>query len=210
MTEQDVLVGRNVFVNTGTGRTMPMALVIKTAGDDCYQVLLAGQDKIVKSMNMVMSVSALEKHLWPKLLRDTAQVTVQRRDLDVIGPVTFDGHIVKLKESKFTVEEENGVTHETKADEMLIAADIVLKVLRPRPPIAKKRPSRTAPPKRDKSAPKPDPPLQGAHGAPTSRDAKKNIDMVASFMAREKKSERQKKRASERGGKRAREGERAT
>ena len=87
-----------------------MALVIKTAGDDSYQVQFEGQDKIVKSNDMVMSVSALEKHLWPKLLRDTAQVTVQRRDPDVIGPATFDGHIVKLKESKFTVETENGVT----------------------------------------------------------------------------------------------------
>ena len=173
-----------------------MALVIKTAGDGSYQVELDGQDKIVKSNDMVMSVSALEKHLWPKLLRDTAQVTVQRRDLDGIGPATFDGHIVKLKESKFTVAGEHGATHTAKADEMLIAADIVLEVLRPRPPIAKKRPSRTAPPKRDKSAPKPDPPLQGAHGAPTSRDAKKNIDMVASFMASEKKSEREKERAS--------------
>jgi hypothetical protein len=207
---EDVLVGRNVFVNTGTGRTMPMAPVIKTAGDDSYQVLLEGQEKIVKSMNMVMRVSALEKHHWPKLLRDTAQVTVQRRDLDVIGPVTFDGHIVKLKESKFTVKQENGVTHETKADEMLVAADIVLKVLRPRPPIAKKRPSRTAPPKRDKSAPKPDPPLQGAHGAPPSRVGKKNIDMVASFMASEQESERKKERASERENKRASERARAT
>ena len=183
-----------------------MACVIKTAGDDSYQVRLEEQDMIVKSMDMVMRVSALEKHHWPKLLRDTAQVTVQRRDLDVIGPVTFDGHIVNLKESKFTVKQENGVTHETKADEMSIAADIVLKALRPRPPIAKKRPSRTAPPKRDKSAPKPDPPLQGAHGAPTSRDAKKNIDMVASFMAREKKSERKGRQASERGRESEREG----
>ena len=76
---------------------MPMTLVIETAGDDSYQVRLEGQEKIVKSMNMVMCVSELEKHHGPKLLRDRAPVTVQRRDPDVFGPV-------KLKESKFTVE----------------------------------------------------------------------------------------------------------
>jgi hypothetical protein len=90
---------------------------------------------------------------------------------------------------------------------MLIAADMVLKALRP---ITMKRPSRTAPPKRDKSAPKPDPPLQGAHEAPPSREGKKNIDMVASFMASEQESERKKERASERENKRASERERAT
>jgi hypothetical protein len=208
--EQDVLVGRNVFVNTGTGRTMPMACVIKTAGDDSYQVRLEEQDMIVKSMDMVMHVGALEKHHWPKLLRDTAQVTVQRRDPDVIGPATFIGHIVKLKESKFTVAGEHGATHTAKADEMLIAADIVREVLRPRPPITKKRPSRAAPPKRDISAPKPDPPLQGAHGGAPSREEKKNIGIVASFMASEQESERKKERESERESKRASERERAT
>jgi hypothetical protein len=60
--EQDVLVGKDVFVNTGTGMMMSMTRVIKTAGDDSYQVRFEGQDKIVKSMNMVMRVSALEKH----------------------------------------------------------------------------------------------------------------------------------------------------
>jgi hypothetical protein len=105
------------------------------------------------------------------LLRDTAQVTVQRRDPDVIGPATFDGHIVKLKESTFTVAGENGATHTTKADEMLIAADIVLEVLRPRRPITKKRPSRTAPPKRDKSAPKPDPPRKREQASERERES---------------------------------------
>ena len=138
---------------------MPMTLVIETAGDDSYQVRLEGQEKIIKSMNMVMCVSELEKHHGPKLLRDRAPVTVQRRDPDVFGPATFNRHIVKLKESKFTVEGENGATHETKADEMLIAADIVLKVLRPRRPITKQRQSCTPPTQ-------PDPPLQGAHGPP--------------------------------------------
>ena len=179
--ERDALVGRNVFVNTGTDRMMPMASVIKTAGDDSYQVRLAGQDKIVKSMDMVMRVSALEKHHWPKLLRDTAQVTVQRRDPDVIGPATFIGHIVKLKESKFTVAGEHGATHTAKADEMLIAADIVLEVLRPRPPITKKRPSRT-PPKQ------PDSPLGGAHATPMSREVQRNVDMVIKFIEETRKT----------------------
>jgi hypothetical protein len=186
---------------------MPMARVIKTVGDDSYQVLLEGQEKIVKSMNMVMRVSELEKDHWPTLLRGRASVTVQRRDPDVVGPATFNGHIVALEQSQFTVQTENRAEYETKADEMLIAADMVLKALRP---ITMKRPSRTAPPKRDKSAPKPDPPLQGAHEAPPSREGKKNIDMVASFMASEQESERKKERASERENKRASERERAT
>jgi hypothetical protein len=181
---------------------MPMARVIKTAGDDSYQVLLEGQEKIVKSMNMVMRVSELEKDHWPTLVRCRASVTVQRREPDVVGPATFNGPIVALEESQFTVQTQNRAEYETKADEMLIAADMVLKALRP---ITMKRPSRTAPPKRDKSAPKPDPPLQ-----PPSREGKKNIDMVASFMASEQESERKKERASERENKRASERKRAT
>jgi hypothetical protein len=209
---EDVLVGRNVFVNTGTGMMMPMARVIKTVGDDSFQVRLEGpgQEKIAKSKNMVMCVIELEQHHWPTLLRDRVSVTVQRRDPDVWGPATFNGRTVALEGSQFTVRMENGAEYETKADEMLIAADIVLKVLRPCRPITKKRPSRTAPPKRDKSAPKPDPPLEGAHGAPPSREEKKIIDMVASFVASEQESERKKERASERENKRASERERAT
>ncbi len=199
---EDVLVGRNVFVNTGTDLMMPMARVIKTAGDDSYQVLLEGQEKIVKSMNMVMRVSELEKDHWPTLVRCRASVTVQRREPDVVGPATFNGPIVALEESQFTVQTQNRAEYETKADEMLIAADMVLKALRP---ITMKRPSRTAPPKRDKSAPKPDTPLQ-----PPSREEKKNIDMVASFMASEQESERKKERASERENKRTSERARAT
>ena len=70
---------------------------------------------------------------------------------------------------------QNGVTHATRADEMLIAADVVLNVLRPRRPITEQRPLRTPPAQ-------PDPPLQGAHGAPPSREDKRNIDMVATYI----------------------------
>ena len=171
--EEDILIGRNVFVNTGTDLMMPMVRVIKTAGNDSYQVRLEGQEKIVKSMNMVMCVSELEKHHWPMLPRNRAPVTVQRRDPDVVGPATFNGRIIALAESQFTVQTENRAEYETKADEMLIAADIVLKVLRPRRPITKQRPSRTPPPQHDQ-------PLQD--GAPSSREEKKNLDMVATYI----------------------------
>jgi hypothetical protein len=160
---------------------MTMARVIKTAGDDSYQVLLDGQDITVKSMNMVMCVSELEKDHCPTLLRDRVSVTVQRRDPDVWGPATFDGRIVALKGSQFTVQAENGAKYETKADEMLIAADIVLKVLRPRRPITKKRPSRT-PPKQ------PDSPLGGAHATPMSREVQRNVDMVIKFIEETRKT----------------------
>jgi len=199
--EEDILIGRNVFVNTGTDLMMPMVRVIKTAGNDSYQVFLEGQEgqeKIVKSINMVMCVSELEKDHWPTLLRGRVSVTVQRRDPDVVGPATFNGRIIALAESQFTVQTENRAEYENKSDEMLIAADIVLKVLRPRRPHTKKNPSCMPPPKPDKSAPKPDPSLQGAHGPPPSREDKKILDMVASFEARERESERKKERANER------------
>jgi len=172
---EDVLVGKNVFVNTGMGMMgYARARVTKTAGNDTYQVRLAKQDKIVKSLDMLIRVSELATHHWP-LLHDRISVAIQRRDPDGFGPSTFNGHIVKLKEAIFTVEGENGVTHETRADEMLIAADMVLNVLRPRRPITKQRPSRTPPPQHDQ-------PLQDAHGAPSSREEKGNLDMVATYI----------------------------
>jgi hypothetical protein len=73
------------------------------------------------------------------------------------------------------VEDENGVTHETRAYEILIAADTVLNLLSPRRQIIKQRPPQTPSPQHGQ-------PLQDAHGDRRSREEKRNVKMVATYL----------------------------
>ena len=117
-----------------------------------------------------MTVQRRSKGQWR-----VANSRSRRRDPDDIGPSTFTGHIVKLKGSILTVEEEIGVTHETQANEMLIAADTVLNLLSLRRQITKQLPPRTPSPQHSQ-------PLQDVHGSPPSREGIRNVEMVAKYL----------------------------
>jgi hypothetical protein len=161
------------MANTSMG-AMELTRVIRNAGNGTYEVRHSRQDIIVNSQDILIRVNEFATLHWP-LLHDKTPVTVQRRDPTGIGPSTFTAHTIEEARSVFIVEDENGVTHETQAYEMLIAADTVLNVLSPRRQITKQRPPRTPSPQHDQ-------PLQDAHGAPPSREGIRNVEMVAKYL----------------------------